>query len=309
MELGTLKVVHPRQQWSSEAKDFTPWLADNISELGNAIGFELEVENIEVGAGPYSADILAKDIGTNKYVVIENQLQKTDHDHLGKSITYASVLDADTIIWIATVFTEEHKKSLDWLNDHTTDEISFYGVQVELWQIDESKAAVKFNVICRPNQAVRQATKTKTNEVLSDKRKFQYDFWCMFKDKLAKTRKIPSLQTPRAQYWFDISLGKSYINISDWCNTDENTVGVRVYIGNKIADEMLPFLMSKKDEIELAIGQTLVWNPNPHNRDKIIALQHTTDFKDEKKVNEAIDWLIDYTIRFREVFSKIIKQI
>ena len=112
MELGILKTVAPRQKWINEARDFTPWLSNNIEELGSALGLELEVENIEVAVGPYSADILAKDTGTGQYVVIENQLEKTNHDHLGKSITYASVLDASTIIWVATDFTPEHKKLL-----------------------------------------------------------------------------------------------------------------------------------------------------------------------------------------------------
>ena len=308
MELGILKTVTPRQKWNNEARDFTPWLANNIAELNKALGLELEVENTEVSVGPYSADILAKDTGTDNYVVIQNQLEKTNHDHLGKAITYASVLDASMIIWIATDFTEEHKKSLDWLNDHTNDEISFYGVQLELWQIDESKAALRFNVISKPNQAVRQAARSKANEDLSDKRKFQFDFWSKFKEKLAKTKKIPSLQTPRPQYWFDVTLGKSYIHISNTCNTDDNTVGVRIYIGNKIADTMLPFLESKKDEIESSIGQKLIWNPNPDNRDKVIILQHTTDFEDEKKLDKSLNWLVDYTVKFRETFSKIIKQ-
>ena len=289
MELGILKTITPRQKWNNEARDFTPWLAKNIEELNKAVGLELEVENTEVAVGPYSADILAKDTGTGKYVVIENQLEKTNHDHLGKAITYASVLDASTIIWIATDFTEEHKKSLDWLNDHTSDEISFYGVQVELWQIDDSRPALRFNIISKPNQAVRQAARSKAAEDLSDKRKFQFDFWSKFKEKLAKTKKIPSLQTPRPQYWYDVTLGKSNIHISNTCNTDENTVGVRVYIRNKIADTMLPFLESRKDEIENAIGQPLIWNPNPDNRDKVIGLLHSTDFNDQKKVEEALE--------------------
>lgn len=308
MELGILKTVSARQKWTNEARDFTPWLADNISELNKALGLELEVENTEVAAGPYSADILAKDTGTGQYVVIENQLGKTDHDHLGKSITYASVLDASTIIWIATTFTEEHKKAIDWLNDHTSDEVAIYGIQVELWQIDNSNVALRFNVISKPNQAVRQAARSIATGEISDKRKLQYEFWNKFKDKLAKTRKIPSLQTPRPQYWFDISLGKSYINISNTCNTDVNTVGARIYIGNKIATKMLPFLESKKSEIEAEIGQPLQWNPNPDNRDKVIVLIHNTDFNDQKKVDEALDWLVDYTIKFRETFARYIMQ-
>ena len=308
MDLGTLKLVSPRQKWNNESKDFTPWLAENIKHLSDAIGLELEVENIEVAAGPYSADILAKDTGTGKYVVIENQLEKTNHDHLGKAITYASVLDASTIIWVATDFTEEHKKSLDWLNDHTNEEISFYGVQVELWQIDESKPAIKFNVVSRASEAVRQAARTKATDELSEAREFQLNFWTKYRDKLANTKKIPSLHTPRPQYWFDLSLGRSNVHISCTCNTYEDTVGVRVYIGNKIANSMLPFLENRKNEIETQIGQKLQWNPYPEKRDKIIELKHVTDLSDENKVAEAIDWLIDYTIKFRNAFSPIVMQ-
>lgn len=308
MDLGILKTITPRRKWNNEARDFTPWLAENINELGKAVGLELEVENIEVAVGPYSADILAKDTGTGEFVVIENQLEKTNHDHLGKAITYASVLDASTIIWIATDFTEEHKKSLDWLNDHTNENLSFYGVQLELWQIDESKPALRFNIVSKPNLAVRQAARSMAIDELSEKRKFQYDFWVKFRDKLAKTKKIPSLHTPRPQYWFDVALGKSDIHISNMCNTDESTVGIRIYIGNKIAENMLPYLESRKKEIEDSLDESLQWNPNPENRDKIILLLHPTDFNDDKKVDEAIDWLVQKTIKFREVFSKIVRQ-
>ena len=308
MELGILKVITPRKKWNHEERDFTPWLAENIDELSKAVGIELEIENIEVAVGPYSADILAKDTGTGKFVVIENQLEKTNHDHIGKAITYASVLDASTIIWLATDFTEEHKKALDWLNDHTTDEISFYGVQLELWQIDDSKPALRFNIISKPNLAVRQAARSMAVDELSDKRKFQYDFWVKFRDKLANTKKIPSLHTPRPQYWFDVALGKTDIHLSNTCNTDENSVGIRVYIGNKIADTMLPYLESRKEEIEKSLGETLMWNPNPDNRDKVILLLHSTDFNKTEKVDEAITWLIEKTIKFREVFSKMIKE-
>lgn len=309
MELGILKIVPARQRWIDEARDFTPWLAENINELGKAVGLELEVENVEVQCGPYSADILAKDTGTDDYVVIENQLEKTNHDHLGKALTYASVLDATTVIWIATQFTPEHKKALDWLNDNTAEQISFYGVQLELWQIDDSSPAVKFNVISKPNQAVIQASRSKSKDDLSENRQFQLEFWTRFREKLAKTRRIPSLQSPRAQYWFNISLGKTHIHLSNTCNTDESTVGLRVYVSNKIAGTMLPFLEGKKAEIEAAIGKPLLWNPNPENIDKVIVLLHPTDFNDPKSQEEALDWLVEYSIKFREVFSKLIAQL
>jgi hypothetical protein len=308
MELGILRSLPPRQKWISEAREFTPWLATNISALTSAVGLELEVENTEVACGPYSADILAKDTGTGQYVVIENQLEKTNHDHLGKAITYASVLNASCIIWMASEFSEEHIKALDWLNDNTNEDVAFYGIQIELWQIDESKPALRFNVVSRPNEAVRQAAKTKANEDLSSNRRFQLDFWTRFKDKLASTKKIPSLHSPRGRYWFDVSIGRAHIHISNICNTDKNIVGIRIYIGNKITSYMLPFLESKKEEIEKLIGQQLLWNPNPNNRDKIIALFHETEFNDPKKVEDALQWLVDYTIKFRDTFSKIVQQ-
>ena len=306
--LGEIKNVPLRKIWKNEAYDFTPWLAENLEQIGEAIGLELEFEATEVSVGPYSADILAKDAGTDKFVVIENQLEKTNHDHLGKCITYASVLDASAVIWIAAKFTDEHKKALDWLNDHTSDEIGFYGVKVELWQIDSSQPAVRFNVISEPNSVVRQATKRKEQGELSDTRKTQLVFWTAFREKLSESGKIRSLQTPRPQYWFDVALGKSGIHLSNTFNTDKSEIGVRVYIGNKKVDEYLPYFESKKEAIEHSIGSELVWNPNPDNRDKVIHL--TKHFKLESKENwsSAIKWLVGETIKFRETFSRVIKE-
>jgi len=230
--LGKIKNVPLRNIWKNEALDFTPWLVDNLTDLGQAVGLELEFENKEVAVGPYSADILAKDTGTGQFVVIENQLEKTNHDHLGKCITYSSILNASAVIWVATEFTEEHKKALDWLNDNTSDDISFYGVKVELLQIDNSAPAIQFIVKSSPNEMVRQATKRKDQGELTETRKLKFDFWSVFKEKLKETGKIGSLQTPRPQYWFDVALGKSGVHLSNTFNTWENKIGVRVYIGN-----------------------------------------------------------------------------
>ena len=306
--LGEIKQVKLRKIWKNEAYDFTPWLSENLDKIGEALGLEFEFEGIEVPVGSYSADILAKDTGTGKYVVIENQLEKTNHDHLGKCITYASVLDASAIIWIASNFTEEHKKALDWLNDHTMDDIGFYGVKVELWQIDDSQPAVRFNIVSSPNEVVRQATKRKEQGELSENRKNQLRFWTEFREKLLQTKKIRSLQTPRPQYWFDVALGKSGINLSNTFNTEKNEIGIRVYIGNKQAEEWLPYFESKKEFVENKIGSKLDWNPNPDNRDKVITLIKQFDLQDEKNWIVAIDWLAGETIKFRETFSKIIKE-
>ena len=306
--LGKIKKVELRKIWRNEAYDFTPWLAENLEQIGEAIGLELEFESSEVSVGPFSADILAKDTGTDKFVVVENQLEKTNHDHLGKCITYASVLDASAVIWIASQFTDQHKKALDWLNDHTSDDIGFYGIKIELWQIDQSQPAVRFNVVSEPNIAVRQATKRKEQGELTETKKIQFDFWTAFRDKLESTGKIRSLQTPRPQYWFDIALGKSGINLSNTFNTDTNEIGVRVYISNKKVDDWLPYFESKKAIIEAKIGEELIWNPNPENKDKVIVLTKYFDLERQENWQEAIEWLTDQTISFKEVFAKVIKE-
>jgi hypothetical protein len=306
--LGKIRNVSLRKIWKNEARDFTPWLSENLSDLGKAVGLELEFEGKEVSVGPYSADILAKDIGTGQYVVIENQLEKTNHDHLGKCITYSSILDASAVIWIAAEFTDEHKKALDWLNDHTSDEISFYGVKLELIQIDESTPALQFNVKSLPNEMVRQATKRKEQGELSETRKKQLEFWTVYEKKLKETGKIGSLQTPRPQYWFDVALGKSGVHLSNTFNTFENIIGVRVYISNKEADEWLPYFESIKGQIESEIGSKLNWNPNPENRDKVITLTKSFDLSEKSNWNEPIDWLVSQTLKFRTTFSQLIME-
>lgn len=306
-ELGKIQTVPVRMIWKHESNEFTPWLFNHIQELSDAIGIELEVEDVEVPVGPYFADILAKDIGTGKYVVIENQLEKTNHDHLGKCLTYASVLDASTIIWLASEFTDEHKKALDWLNDHTSDELCFYGIKLELLKINDSLPAVNFNIVSQPNDVVKQVTKRKDNSELSETRMTQLKFWELFKESLKKTNQITKLQTPRPQYWFDITLGKSGIHLSNTFNTNENVIGIRVYIGSKEVAKWLPYFEEHRVDIENKLGAQLEWNPNSNAKDKVITLTKSFDLTDETKWNEPIKWLTDNTVSFYSVFSQLIK--
>ena len=307
MKLIKQKQINPRRMWPNEALNFTPWLAENISELGEKIGMELEVVGQEVSVGPYSADILAKDINTDSYIVIENQLEKTNHDHLGKSITYASALNAKTIVWIATDFTEEHKKALDWLNDNTNEDLSFWGIQLELWQIAEDTASMRLNIVSTPSTNVK-TIKSKTNNE-SESRSIQLEFWTKFREKLQSTKKIPSLQTPQAHYWYDVRIGRSDILLSNICNTQKSIVGVRLYIRNKVVDVYYPALEARKVEINKALGCEPDWDPNPSAKDKTITLLHQTDLSNPDKVEEALDWLVKQTIVFHGVFSKEVKNI
>jgi len=147
------KIDDLREMWKNEASDFTPWLEENIHHLDSAISLKLIDVKKEVPVGPYFADIVATDIETGKIVVIENQLEKTDHDHLGKAITYASNLRASRIIWIASEFTKEHRQALNWLNYHMKKAgVKFYGIQIELLQVNDGQQYVRFNVKVNPDK-------------------------------------------------------------------------------------------------------------------------------------------------------------
>ncbi len=141
VELGALARVGLRQVWGVEHRSFTPWLAAHLDLLGEAIDIPLSLKGQETDIGTFRADILAKDTATGQAVLIENQLERTDHTHLGQLITYAAGVRAGVVVWIADTFTDEHRAALDWLNESTPDSIKFFGVEIELWRIGESQIA------------------------------------------------------------------------------------------------------------------------------------------------------------------------
>lgn len=310
-DLGQLTPVNLRDHWPKEASDFTPWLAqdENLKKLGRAVGLELEVVNIEVAVGPYSADILARDTATGSYIVIENQIGKTDHDHLGKLLTYGSALDASAVIWVAGEITEEHKGALDWLNDHTSEDLGFFAVKVELWQIDDSKPAVRFNVVARPAELLSRSAIAQASGELSNARKLQLDFWIQFREKLLEEHIIPSARKPYPRYWFDISLGRTGINLSNIVNTYDGKIGVRLYTVKRIVGGAFDQLLARKEEIEEKLGFEPEWNPNPDAQDKIIAVYLDVDLDARDKWPEYIEWMTEKVRRYREVFVPIIKEL
>ena len=308
IDLGQMKRVKAAELWKHEEHDFTPWLAteENIGRLADALGLEFQVEAIEVPVGPFSADILAKDTSEN-YIVIENQFGKTDHDHFGKILTYAATLGAVAVVWIAERFTDEHRKAIEWLSEHTSEDLALYAVEIELWQIDNSKPALRFNVLSKPTEIARGATAIKSGGPITETKKLQLEFWTMFREQLLKHKVVPSAQTPRPQYWFDISLGRSNLHLSCIANTWEGRIGVRVYIGNKIADLALPQLEAQRKEIEAEIGEPLKWNPYPEKQDKIIVLDRMVDLHDRSQWDGYVSWLVERVDKFRKAFAPRVK--
>lgn len=309
--LGELKAVDLREVWPGEASDFTPWLAqdENLKQLGTAIGLELEPEQVEVAVGPFSADILAREASTSSYVVIENQLGKTDHDHLGKALTYSSALGAKTIVWVAGDFTDEHRKALDWLNENTIDGLAFFGVQVELWSINDSLPAVRFNVISRPSEAQRTIVSQAQGE-LTPGRRLQLEWWTAFREALLKAKVVPSAQSPRPQYWYNVALGRAGIHLSAIANVEANKLGVRVYMqGKHGAASALMQLEAQKQDIESEVGEQLHWNPNPDAIDKVILLQRQAEFSQRDRWAEYLQWQVNAVDRMRQAFAPRVKML
>lgn len=157
--LGTLTRIDLREVWKSEPYSFTPWLAEaeNLNALAQVLEFEaLELVQTEQQVSEFSVDIVAKIAGTDDIVVIENQLERTDHRHLGQAITYAAGTQAKAIVWVAPEFAEGHRAALDWLNRMTPEDIGFFGVEVGAVRIGDSVPAPVFTVVARPNNWARQ---------------------------------------------------------------------------------------------------------------------------------------------------------
>ena len=257
INLSKITKVDLRDCWQNEATDFTPWLAteDNMSLLADALGMnELEVKAQEEHVGPFRADILCVDSGTDKLVLVENQLEKTDHNHLGQILTYAAGLDAVTIIWIAERFTEEHRAAIDWLNRLTDKEFNFFGVEIGLIKIGSSPAAPIFNVIAKPNgwsKDVRTSSSQTSNEKRTEAELYRYEFWSAFCEyMLNNPSKKFRAQSPSYNHWMNIAIGRSNFQICLLLNSREQKITVQLYLGDDMNKKYFDALLVYKDDAE-----------------------------------------------------------
>ena len=317
MNLGRLKKVELREAWTSESTDFTPWLAkeENLNLLGEAIGIELELESQEKEVGPFRADILCKDTATDNWVLIENQLERTDHSHLGQLLTYAAGLNAVTVVWIAKRFTEEHRATLDWLNERTDEQINLFGLEIELWQIGDSPIAPKFNIISQPNDWSRTVKKAATGdgEVTAHKQ-LQLKFWIAFKEYMESKGSFVRCQKPWPQHWMNHAIGRSGMHlasiVSSW-NSETGAKGLEIrtelVMDGPKAKEEFAILEKQKENIEQELGFKLIWhNPEGKNMCRIYA-RKDADFTNEALWPELFEWLRQKLEKMHHVFAPIVK--
>jgi hypothetical protein len=313
--LGTLKSVELRDIWKTEDRDFTPWLAkeEHLKILSESLGFELELEAQEKDVGPFRADILCKNVDDGSWVLIENQIEKTDHRHLGQLMTYAAGLQAVNIVWIASKFQPEHRAAVDWLNEITDEKFRFFALEIELWQIDNSTPAPKFNVISQPNnwsKSISQAAKRISEEAMSDVQASQYKYWQSFLGYLTNEGTQLRLQKPLPQHWQNFTIGKRYFHISALLNTRDNCIGVELNItDNENAKTYFKMLEADKEAIQDELGYEIDWMLLPEKITSKMRLIKEGDPLDENTWPKHHAWMKEHLEKFHSVFQNRVRQL
>jgi hypothetical protein len=319
--LGRLEKVQIREIWKNEQTGFTPWLAEaaSIKLLGDTIGLELEVVSVEKEVGRFFADILCKETTSDRYVVVENQIERTDHDHLGKTITYAAGLGATAVVWVAKHFTEEHRAAFDWLNEVTRAEVAFFGLEIEAWRIGDSPPAPKFNVVCRPNEFLPIANPD--DLALSSTRQAQLDFWLGFKEHMDESSPI-KCSKPRPENWMNHPIGRSGIWMSSIMSTWNSLTGkadggefrVELSIDDGHPKATLAAMDAQRAAIEADlhtrnVTEDLLWQSKEGVRACRISVRRGDDVLDKQKWPEYREWLRTRLEAFDTVFRPVIENL
>lgn len=313
-QFASLESQDVREYWEHEAHEFTPWLAEEIrsedvSELEEVLGLDLEVTEEEKSVGRYNVDILAEVVDDNRNVVIENQLDSSDHDHLGKSIAYASGVDADIIVWIAPKFNDEHRDAIQWLNENSREGVDLFAVRLEVWKIGDSEPAVRLNPIADPSEWKEKAQRTEGE--LSDTKKLQEEFWTGFRDRIEERNTPLSARKPKPQHWYNNPIGKSGFALSFTINSRDGELRTGLVIRDD-ADAYWQ-LAEEKEEIDDEFEGELVWNEPEETRagkerSKILVTKHA-DITDEDRWDEYLDWMLENGEQFHEVFYERIQRL
>ena len=306
-KFGILKPVKLRQYWSNEAKDFTTWLSEHLDLLGQAVQMDLELVGTEQAVGDFKVDIVAKDSGDfDKRVVIENQLEKTDHDHLGKLLTYGAGHDAKAVIWIAKKLKEEHRKALDWLNEKTGEDIGFFGIEMELWQIGDSKPAPKFNLVSQPNDWAKGIVQQ--DRQLGEIHILYKEFWREFREYMDENNSSVSFYKYRPQAWLEFPIvNPGFYGSLRLDKSSTKQVSCEFNIRND--EEAFKSLEADKDIIEKELNTPLKWENDPNEKLTRIAQYKTADFQDQESREELFKWFKERSEAFYKTFHKRIKDL
>lgn len=315
MQLSKIKEISPRAYWHNEATDFTPWLAEeeNLAELSEAIYLDLELVSREERMDGGRADLLCVDTGTGKNVIIENQLEKTDPDHLGRILSYAAALNANTIIWIATEFDEQYRATIDWLNRVTDEDFNFFGIEIHLLQIGDSDYAPQFKVVAKPNDWQKQVKATSKQESgeLTEIKQAQLEFWKRFADYMAQNpSRLFKTQSPLPQHWMNIAIGRSRFYLSLNVNSKENKNMIQLWINTQNPKESFDLLSEAHQQDSLsAISPELEWQRLDNRKQSVVTLSKPFTFTDRGTELEQFKWFKEYTEKFVTFFKPLVKNL
>jgi hypothetical protein len=308
--LAQLKRINVREAWKNEATDFTPWLAqaENLNQLADALGLsELELVQTEYLVGDFKLDILCTD--DEGEIIVENQLEKTNHTHLGQIITYAAGVGAKKVVWVAESFRPEHVAALDFLNQNTTNELNFFAVEITLWRIADSPMAPSFNVVVKPNnwsksnrESARAATTATPTKLL------QMKFWTDWVAHLEAARSTLKPHKPGPKHWQTFALGKAGLHMSASINSRESRLGMEIYIHHQEAKKYFSQLAAQKAAIESQLGFALDWRELPEkDACRILIYKNDAPLEKQEAWKDYFVWLTDTAQKMDKVFRPLVR--
>lgn len=308
-DFGNIKRVNINDIWPNEAQDFTPWLAENLEKLGEVLGMDLEMVEIEASVGNFSLDILAKNLSTGHNAIIENQFGDTDHDHLGKMLTYAAGFDAATVIWISESVRDEHRQTIEWLNQRTDTETQFFAIEIEVFKIDDSKPAYNFKPVVFPNKW-HKARKQRSNEKLSTKGESYREYFQILIDELRDKHLFTEAKIAQPQNWYCFPSGISGL-VYGTSFAQGGRIRAELYIDVGDLDrnkKLFDWLAEQKENIENEFGELLSWERMEERRASRVAIYREGSIEDsEEMLIEIRAWAVQKLLILKKVFSQRLK--
>lgn len=310
-KFGELKTLPLRELWPNEASNFTPWLAANIEALGKALGLELELTEREASVGDFSLDLLAKDLGSSRIAIIENQLTQTDHDHLGKLLTYAAGFTASIVIWVSASIRDEHRQALEWLNQRTDTETQFFGVIMEVLQIDDSRPAYNFKPVVFPNEW-QKSKKPKSSSNISSKGEKYRSYFQSLIDELRDNHRFTGAKAGQPQSWYSFSTGiKGILYGANFAMGGK--ARTEIYIDQGDYDQNKSFfdsLHKKHFEIEKEYGASFEWERLDDKRSCRIALYSDGTIEaSDSELEQLRKWHIENLLKLKSIFIPFIRNV
>lgn len=307
MAIGKLEEVDIRELWKHEQYDFSEWLSkkENIENLNEILGLTLVDISKETYVGSYRCDLFARDEATGTKVIIENQLEISNHDHLGKIITYASGLDAKVVVWIVTKAREEHRSAIEWLNNNTNSNVNFFLIEIHAYKIGNSDKAPMFKVVEQPNDFIKNNKSSSNEESMNKSQSQRIEFWSQFNDVVIERGKPFNTRKPTTDHWYNIAIGTSEAHIDITLVNKDSLIGVELYITNN--KELFDKLYERKEDIESDLGFKLDWRRLDNSKaSRIVYRIKGLNFDDHSNYNELMNKTIDLAVLMRDTFKKYI---